>query len=88
MGRRKFGAFDWASLVGRFTDGVGNPPQSALPNGNLNGSTSVYNPLSTNETFGTVHSNRPDQVLTKMSSDLEDETTTVEVLDFKSIENR
>lgn len=38
---------------------------------------------SANETLSTRHSNGPEQVLTEMSSsDLEDEMTTVEILDF------
>ena len=88
MDRGKLDTLDGTPLVNWFTNDVHDTTQSTLSDGDPDGSTSVYNLLATDETLGTVHSNSSDRVLAEMSSDLEDETTAVEVLDFKSIENR
>ena len=60
MDRAKFDALDWAPLIDWFTNDIHDAAQSTLPDRDLNGSTSVYNLLSTDETLGTVHSNGPD----------------------------
>jgi len=86
--RAKLDTLDGTPLVDWFTNDIHNAAQSTLPDRNLNGGTSVDNLLSPDETLGTVHSNGSDRVLTKMSSDLKDETAATEVLDFESIENR
>ena len=87
MNRAKFDALNWAAFIDWFTNDVHNTAQSALSDRNLDGSTSVYNLLPTDETLGAVHSNGSDRVLTKVSSNFEDKTTTVEVLNLKSVED-
>ena len=86
--RGKFDTLNGTPLVDWLTNDVHDTAQSTLSNRNPDGSTSVYDLLSTNETFGAVHSNGSNRVLAEVSSDLEDETTTVEVLNFKSVEDR
>ena len=88
MDRGKLDTLDGTPLVNWLTNDVHDTAQSTLSDRNFDGSASVCNLLTANETFGTVHSNGSDRVLTKVSGDLEDKTTTVEVLDFKSVEDR
>jgi hypothetical protein len=73
----KLDTLDGTPLINWFTNDVHDTAQGTLSDRDLDGSTSVYNLLPTDETLGTVHSNGSDRVLTKVSSDLEDETTTV-----------
>ena len=82
MGRRKFDTLDLAPFIGWFTDDVHNTTQGTFSYWNPAGSTAVYGILPANETLGTVHSDGSDRVLSKVSSDLENETTTVEVLNL------
>jgi len=88
MDRTKLDTFDGAPLVDRLTNDVHDATQSTLPDRNPDGGTSVDNLLTTDETLGTVHGDCSDRVLTEVSGDLENETTTVEVLNFKSIQDR
>jgi hypothetical protein len=88
VNRGELDAHDGTPLVNGLTNDVHDTTQSTLSDRDLDRSTSVDNLLSTNETLGTVHSNRSDRVLTKVGGDLEDETTTVEVLDLESVEDR
>ena len=80
-------ALDGTPLVNGLADDVHDTAQSTLSDRNPNGSTGVDDLLPTNETFSTVHSNGSDRVLAKVSGNLEDKTTTMEVLDFKSVED-
>ena len=88
MDRTKLDTLDGTPLVNGLANDVHDTTQSALPDGNPNRSASVYNLLATDETLGTVHSNGSDRVLAKVSRDLEDETATMEILDFESVEDR
>jgi len=88
MNRTEFDAFNGTPLVNWLTNDVHDTSQCTLPDRNLDGGTGVDNPLSPDETLGTVHGNGSDRVLTEVSSDLEDETATTKVLDFESVENR
>jgi len=87
MDRRKLDTLDGTPFVNWLTDDVHDTAQSTFADRNPDWSTSIDDLLSTDETLGTIHGNGSDRVLTKVSSDLEDETTAMEVLDFKSIEN-
>ena len=87
MDRAELDALDRTPLVNGFTNDVHDTAQSTLSDRDPNRSTSIDDLLPTDETLGTVHSNGSDRVLAKVSSDLKDETTTVEVLDFESVED-
>ena len=86
--RAELDALNRTPLVNGLANDIHDTAQSTLSDRNPNGSTSVDDLLSADETLGTVHSNGSDRVLAKMSSDLEDKTTTVEVLDFKGVQDR
>lgn len=79
---------DRTPLVDGLTNDVHDTTKSVTANGNLDRSTSVDDLLATDETLGTVHSNGTDGVLAQVRRDLEDETTTVEILDLKGVEDR
>ena len=87
MNGRELDALDGTTLINGLTNDVHDTTESSGTDGNPDGCASINDLLATNETLCTVHGNGTDRVLTKVSSDLEDETTTVEVLDLKSIEN-
>ena len=87
MDRAELDALDGTPLVNGLTDDVHDTAQSTLSDRNPNGSTGVDDLLPTNEPLSTVHSNGSDRVLAKVSGNLEDKTTTMEVLDFKSVED-
>ena len=78
---------DGTTLVNGLANDVHDTAEGGSTDGDTDGSTGVNDLLATDETLGTVHSNGTDGVLAEVSSDLEDETTTVEVLDLKGIEN-
>ena len=80
-------ALDRTTLINGLTNDVHDTTERALADGNLDGSTGIDDLLSTNETLSTVHGNGTDRVLAKVSGDLEDETTAVEVLDLEGVEN-
>ena len=80
-------ALDGTTLVNGLANDVHDTAEGRGADGDTNGSTSVNDLLATDETLGTVHGNGPDRVLTKVGSDLEDETTTVEVNDLERVEN-
>ena len=80
-------ALDGTTLVNGLANDVHDTAEGGSTDGDTDGGTRVNDLLATDETLGTVHGNGADRVLTEVSSDLEDETTTVEVLDLKSIEN-
>ena len=80
-------ALDGTTLVNGLANDVHDTAEGRGADGDTDGSTSVNDLLATDETLGTVHGNGPDRVLTKVGSDLEDETTTVEVNDLERVEN-
>ena len=88
MDRAELDALDGTPLVDGLANDVHDAAQSTLPNRDPDGSTSVHNLLSADETLGTVHSNGSDRILAKVSGNFENETTTMEILDFKSVEDR
>lgn len=81
-------ALDGTTLVNGLANDVHDTTEGTLADGDHDGGTGIDDLLTTDETFGTVHSNGTDRVLTKVGSDFEDETTTVEVNDLESVENR
>jgi len=81
-------ALDGTPLIDGLTNDVHDTTQGSRTNGDHDGSTGIDDLLATDETLGTVHSNSTDAVLTKMGSNLEDETTSVEVLNFESVQDR
>lgn len=84
---RELDTVDGTTLVDGLTNDVHDTTQGRFSNGNLNGSTSVDDLCTADETLGTVHSDRSHGVFTEMGSDFEDEATTVEILDLEGIEN-
>jgi hypothetical protein len=87
MDGHQFVTLDGSTLVNRFTNDVHDTAEGSGANRNENGGTGVDNLLTTDETFGTVHGNSTNRVFTKVRSNLENETTTVEDLDFEGVEN-
>ena len=85
--RAELDALDRTPLINGLANDVHDTAQSTLSDRDSNGGTSVDDLLSTDETLGTVHCDGSDRVLAKVSGDLENEPTTVEVLDFKSVED-
>ena len=80
-------AVDGTALINGLANDVHDTAESGGTDGDTDGGAGVDDLLATNETLGTVHGNGADRVLTEVSGDLEDETTTVEVNDLESVEN-
>jgi hypothetical protein len=80
-------ALNGAALINGLANDVHDTTKSGLADGNENGSTSIDDLLATDETLGTVHGNGTDGVLTEVGRDLEDELTTMEVLDVKGVQD-
>ena len=78
---------DWATLVNRLTNDVHNAAEGAVADWDLDGVTSVFDALATDQTFGTVHGDATDGVLAKMLCDFEDQANRV-ILDFEGVEDR
>lgn len=87
MNRRKLDALDGTTLVDGLTNNVHDTTQGGLADGNLDGSASVDDLCTTNETLGTIHSNGADRVFTQVGRDLQNEATTVEILDFEGVKD-
>ena len=85
---RKLDALDGTTLVNGLANDVHDTAEGGSTDGDTDGGTGVNDLLATDETLGTVHGNGTDRVLTKVSSDLEDETTTVEVDNLERVEDR
>lgn len=75
------------TLVNGLTNDVHDTTERRGTNGNLDRSTCVDDLLATHKTLGTIHGNGTDRVLTKVSGNLEDKTTTLEVNHFEGVEN-
>jgi hypothetical protein len=78
---------DGSTLVNGLTNDVHDTAEGSSTDGDHDGSTSVNDLGTTNETLGTVHSNGTDGVLTQVGSDLKNETTTMEILNLQGIKN-
>ena len=78
---------DGTTLVNGLANDVHDTAEGRGADRDTNGGTSVDDLLATDETLGTVHGNGADRILTKVGSDLEDETTTVEVHDLERVED-
>ena len=87
MDRRELVTLDGATLVDGFTNDVHDTPEGGLSDGDHDGGTRVNDLGTTDETLGTVHGNGSDRVLTQVGGNLENETTAMEVLDLKGVEN-
>ena len=87
MDRGELVTLDGATLVDGFTNDVHDTPEGGLADGDHDGSTRVNDLGTTYETLGTIHSNGSDRVFTQVGSDLENETTAMEVLDLKGVED-
>jgi hypothetical protein len=88
MDRLASNALDGPTLVNRFANDVHDTAQCVTTHGDLDGRPSINDLLTPNKTLGTVHSNSTDRVLAQVGSDLKDEATATEVLDFKGIKDR
>ena len=87
MNRKSLVALGLFDTVDRVADHVEEAAFDVFADWHFDRSSGIGNLHSTNETLGTVHGNGADRVLTKVGSDLEDETTTVEVNDLERVEN-
>ena len=87
MNWSKFVGVDGTALVNRLTNNINNSAKSLRADGHKNGSSSVSDGLTTDETFGGVKSDGSDVVATKMLGDFEDESV-FSSIDFESVENR
>jgi len=77
---------DVALLIDWLTENIDNAPKQLRTDRDSDWSTVVNDTLATLETFGGIHSNGADGLLTKMLSDLKDNTDVV-VLHFESVED-
>lgn len=84
---QKLDALDFTTLINGLTNDVHDTTEGGGSNGNLDGGTSVYDLLAADKTLGTVHGDGTNRVLTEVSRNLEDETTTVEVNNLERVEN-
>lgn len=84
---RELDTLDGTTLVNGLANDVHDTAEGGSTDGDTDGGTGVNDLLATDETLGTVHGNGADRVLTEVSSDLEDETTTVEVDDLERVED-
>merc|ERR1719449_410474 len=75
-----------APLVNGISDHVDDSAESLGSNGNHDGVAGVVDNISSNETLGTVHSNGPDGILSKVLGDLQDELGGP-VLDLEGVKN-
>lgn len=87
MNRGEAVTLDGATLVNGLANDVHDTAEGSLSDGDHDGSASVDDLGTTDETLGTVHGNGTDRVLSKVRSDLEDETATVEVLDLERVQD-
>jgi len=87
VNRRKTVAFDGTTLVNGLANDVHDATESSLSDGNHDRVASVDDLGAANETLSTVHGNGADCVLAQMGRDLENETTTGEVLDLEGVED-
>lgn len=83
----KLDTVDGTTLVNGLADDVHDTAESRGADGDTDRGTGVDDLLATDETLGTVHGNSADRVLTKVGSDLEDETTAMKVNDLERVEN-
>ncbi len=82
------GALDGSTLVHGLTNDVHDTAEGSGADGDLDGETSVNDLLTTDETFGTLHGNSTNGVLTKVLGDLENETSaTLNILDLEGVKN-
>ena len=84
---RKFNTLDGATFVNGFANDIHDPSEGCRADGNHDRSTSVNNFCTSDKTFCTIHGNGTYRVLTQVGRDLEDETTTAEILYLQGIEN-
>ena len=80
-------AFDGTTLINGFANDVHDTAECSIADGNFDGSASINNLLTTDETLGTVHGNGTDGVLTKVGRDFQNETPTREVLNLKRVQD-
>jgi len=80
-------SFDGTSFIDSFTNDVDNSAEAALTDGDLDGGTGVDNFLTSGQSFGGVHSNGSDGVLTQVLGDFEDQSV-FSAWDFEGVEDR
>jgi hypothetical protein len=79
---------DWSLLIDRCSNNVHDASKSVRSDRDLNRSSEIANVLSADKSLSCLHGNSTDSVLTKMLSDLEDETIlTGGNLNLKCVEN-
>lgn len=87
MDGQKFNTLDGTTFVNGFANNVHDASKSSNTDGDKDGVTSVDDLCTTDETLCTVHGNSTNGVLSQMRSDLEDKTTTTEVLNLQGVKN-
>ena len=80
-------ALDGTTLVNGLANDVHDTAKGGGTDGDTDGGAGVDDLLATDKTLSTVHGNSADRVLAEVGSDLEDETTTVEVDDLEGVED-
>ena len=79
--------FDWASLIDGVSNDVHNPAEGLWPDGDTDRSSGINDFLTSDESLCGVHSNCSDSGVSKMLSDLEDESV-FDSLDLECVEDR
>merc|ERR1719447_1871407 len=77
---------DWTSFVNWFTNDIDDTAESGWTDWDLDWGTSVKDRLTTDQTFGGIHSNGTDGVLSQMLGDFEDQSGFT-AFDFKGVQN-
>lgn len=75
---------DWTSFINWFTNNVHDSSQSFFTDWDGNWSLLIFNFLTSNETFGGVHSNSSNSRVTQVLRDFENESNVVS-FDFEGI---
>jgi hypothetical protein len=83
----KFNTLDRATFVNGFANNVHDSSESCSTDRDHDGSASVNNLCTSDETFCTVHGNGTYRVLTQVGRNLQDETTTTKILHLQGIKN-
>jgi hypothetical protein len=87
MNRREPDAVDGPTFVNGFTNHIHDASQSRDADGYEDGRASVDDWVSTDKTFGSVHSNGADGIFTQVLCYLEDEPSSPKILNFECIQD-
>lgn len=81
-----FSCGDGTSLIDWLTDNIDNSTESFWTDWHENGSTSIYDTLTSDETFSGVQGDCSDVVTTQMLSDFQDQSV-LSTFDLKGVQN-